>query len=132
VFSLDLKEEKLEALDSLRHDLGKYLRMPIAFLPSESSAKEVREALVMALHQTKSQGGRYESAREIWEAFVAKNAQNLEEIQEYLVLVDVVERAFRWERALEDEELLDQSAITRDLGEVYSQITRLIGEVSDA
>jgi len=132
VFSIDVREETLESLDSLKHDLGKYLRMPVAFLPKDASTKDIRDALMMALHQTKSKGGRYESARELWEDFVEKNAHNLNQFAEYTVLRKGVDRAIQWERALQDDALLDQNAITRDLGEVHNQITRLIGAVSDA
>jgi hypothetical protein len=37
----ELKEELLEALSDLKHDLGKYIKLPVTMLPREADPSEV-------------------------------------------------------------------------------------------
>lgn len=40
-----MDDETMDALLDLSHDLGKYLRLPLALLPVDAGPAEVREAL---------------------------------------------------------------------------------------
>ena len=61
------KEELLDILLDLKHDLGKYLRLPLALLPADASPKEVREALKTGLFSTRKSGVKTTSAQELFD-----------------------------------------------------------------
>jgi hypothetical protein len=61
-------EELEDVLDTLCHDLGKYLLMPISMLPRDAGPDALRAALCRALHETRRGPGGVETAREIYEA----------------------------------------------------------------
>ena len=51
--SEDLKEELLEALYDLKHDLGKYIKLPVLMLKKEASAVELSAEVIRAVEQTR-------------------------------------------------------------------------------
>lgn len=132
MFQMDAEDPVLEALSQLKHDLGKYMRMPVAFLAPDASKEDLKQALEMALFQTRSGAGGTQTAKEIWGAFVTDYASALEGHLGFTELTSSVEEALAWEEALSDETVLDQAAITRDLSQVGVQITCLMGELMDA
>ncbi len=132
MYSMDTENPALEALDQLKHDLGKYIRMPVAFLAPDASKQDLKQALEMALLQTRSGGGAAQSAKEIWQDFVTENSSTLEGHIGFTELTSAVEDALAWEVALSDESRLDQAAITRDLGQISVLISSLMRELSDA
>ena len=130
--SMDTENPVLDALDQLKHDLGKYMRMPVAFLAPDASKDDLKQALEMALLQTRSGGGRTQTAKEIWQDFLVDNSSALEGHIGFTELTSAVESALAWEAALSDESRLDQVAITRDLGKVSVLISSLMQELNDA
>ena len=49
-----MDDDMLDALYDLKHDLGKYIRMPVAMLPADAPVQELREALHAAIFATRN------------------------------------------------------------------------------
>jgi len=120
-------EATIDALLDLQHDLGKYIRMPIAFLPRDADPAALRRALHKALRQTRSGPGGVRSARDLWRDFEAELGATLGARPGYDSLVAAVETAIAWEGALDDAgATLDRPRIEADLGAVTTAIRELI------
>lgn len=120
----------VDALLDLQHDLGKYIRMPIAFLPREADNSALRKALTKALRQTRSGPGGVHSARSLWHDFEREVGEALAGQPGYLQLVEVVQTALAWEAVLDDgAAVLDRPRIEAELGAVVTAIRELIGAV---
>jgi hypothetical protein len=120
-----------EALIDLKHDLAKYIRMPVAWLSPAANQEDLRAALKLALFETRVQGDQRVSAREIWEQFRAEFGDNLAQTSGGKTLVDAVERALRWGDHLEDPAPLERATILGDMERVGSEIRAIIEEVGD-
>ena len=48
------REALVEALYDLKHDLGKYIRLPVAMLPSDATEGEVASAVMQGVERTRS------------------------------------------------------------------------------
>jgi hypothetical protein len=71
------REDLIELLRDLRHDLGKYIRLPLAMLPREAGDEEVRSALRQALQATRRGPAGDVPARAIWQQFLEQCRGNL-------------------------------------------------------
>jgi hypothetical protein len=118
----------LDLLLDLKHDLGKYLVLPIALLPSDADASALRAALERALRQTRSSRGVTRSAREIWQDFDAELSGALSPGCGLDDLRRAIERALEWEHALAAHGTLDRAALERDFAAVQVAIAALIDE----
>ena len=67
--SNDHMEDAVDILLDLKHDLGKYLLLPLRMLPADASDEAFREALRRALFETRKQGTTVRSGADIWEEF---------------------------------------------------------------
>lgn len=119
-------DDLLDALADLQHDLGKYILLPISMLPADATDADVRDALRIALRETRTGPGGSRSAAEIWRGFLAEVGRGLEEIPAWTDLTRAVDQALAWEPGI-DGMVLDRRAIQKDLHAV-SQITRRITE----
>jgi len=119
----------LDLLLDLKHDLGKYLLLPIGLLPKDAGEPELRDALRRALLQTRVSRGQSQSARELWQAFAAELGSELAGSAALAQLRAAVERALAWERALAPEVALERALLERDLQAVQAAIAALIAEV---
>jgi hypothetical protein len=119
----------LDLLLDLKHDLGKYLLLPIGLLPRDASEAALREALRRALRETRTSRGRTQSARELWQAFVAELGGELAHSTALAQLQAAVDRALSWERALDQAAPLERVPLERDLQAVQAAIAALIAEV---
>jgi hypothetical protein len=133
-----MTDDALELLLDLKHDLGKYLLLPLALLPKNADDAALRDALMRALLQTRTRrvpadpnggnGGKHVSAEELWRDAAAE-LQRSGCAREALARIDAaVQRALAWQHALARQGALDRSAIERDLGAVQSAIAELIDE----
>ncbi len=113
------REDLLDALDELQHDLGKYLRLPLAMLPRDAGPELVREAAQTALLRTRRGAGGVTSAEDIWRAFVDEVGAALP----LNTLEPVVARALAWRGRLDE---LDREALEADLGAVSGAIRALM------
>ena len=120
-----------EALCDLRHDLAKYIRMPIAWLSEEAGQEELRSALELALFKTRVHAGSTTTAREIWERFLVDQRASLSQYHGFESLTESVEKALNWAHALDKSDLLDRGTILADFEHVAGTIRSLIEEVKD-
>ena len=125
----------LELLLDLKHDLGKYLLLPLALLPKDADDSAVRAALRRALLQTRTRraggpngtdGSRHLSAAEIWRDAAAELERAGCARDALAPIEPAVEHALWGPRALDDEAALERMAIERDLGAVQAAIAALI------
>jgi hypothetical protein len=131
----------LDLLLDLKHDLGKYLLLPLTLLPRNADGPAVREALTRALLQTRTRsraasgaGGEhpgYVSARELWAGFSAELARAGLGGARIVPLQQAVERALAWERVLAEQSSIERAAVERDFRAVQAAIAQLIAEVGD-
>jgi hypothetical protein len=120
-----------ETLIDLKHDLGKYLVLPLAMLPRDAAQADVRAALARALLQTRKDRAGTHTARSVWQRFEGELAPALSASPAYAALRAAVERALAWEPRLADEAALERTAIETDLRAVQHAIAALIAEVQD-
>ena len=123
------REELVDLLSDLQHDLGKYLRLPFSLLPREADAGQVRAALEAALFQTRRGPAGTRGAREIWKTFLDEAGGRLSGFAAFSVLESAVLRALGWRRALENAAPLDRGSVEADLGAVAAAIQALLEEV---
>jgi len=117
-----------DLLADLAHDLGKYLRLPLAWLPPEADEAAVREAAREALLATRRKAGVATPAADIWADFLAEVGETLDGFAEWPPLVAAVEAALAWGTRLDGP--VDRAAIAADLGAVTPAIRALLDEVS--
>jgi len=120
-------DDLLDALADLQHDLGKYILLPISMLPGDATDDDVRDALRVALRETRTAPGGTRSAAEIWRGFLAEVGDALEEIPAWTDLTRAVDQALAWEPSIDGNAVLDRRAIQQDLHAV-SRVTRRITE----
>ena len=120
----------VDRLDDLRHDLGKYLRLPLAFLPPGAPEPEVRQAVSDGLFATRRQGQQVRTARAMWEAFWGDLPGSIRSSGALRALGESVERALAWEKRLDDPEPIDRALAWRDLNGVGDAIGRCLETVA--
>lgn len=121
-------EEIIEALADLKHDLGKYLRMPLAMLPADASDAEVREAIRAAVFETRKTPKGVRGASDIWEAFLDEARGSISEYAGFAALDEAVGAALAWGDA---DRSPDRELAGADMARVSEAIQRLIEEVAD-
>lgn len=137
----DEREDLIDLLLDLEHDLAKYLAMPFGFLPAGAQPDEVRCALSRALLATQQGSGGTRPARALWAQFVAVAPAALRRSPRYAVLETAVETALAWERCVRPlspaggppadlSVPLDRAAIERDLRAVSPAIRDLINHLN--
>lgn len=121
------REELLDELLDLQHDLGKYIQMPLSFLPQDASAAQLSTAVRKALFETRSGPDSVQSARSIWSAFESRFSAQLESYETFVHLRKVVERALAWESANGE---LNRDEVSADLAAISPAIRNVIDEVN--
>jgi hypothetical protein len=123
------RDDLLDALLDLKHDLGKYIRLPVAMLPADAGAEELRQALATAINQTRKGPAGARSAAEIWAAFLDEVGGAIDRFDAAARLRAAVDRALAWGDRIGDDEL-ERPAIEGDLSAVGTSVQRLIEEVN--
>ena len=123
-------EELVDALYELKHDLGKYIRLPVAMLPKEAPLEDVIAAVTRGIDRTRNGPRGVRSARDIWRAFHAEWGDALGALEIYEALGVAVERAVGWSAqvAAADSEWR-RADVERDLTAVGRGIEALLVEV---
>ncbi|MCA9543286.1 MAG: hypothetical protein KC613_02820 [Myxococcales bacterium] len=120
------RDELMDVLLDLKHDLGKHLPRPVRWLPPDASADDLRAALRQALERT--HGGR--SAAALWadaEGELASVAQR----PAFQALALAVQRALAWGARLDDPDAaLDRAAVEADLLAVGPAVAALMDAVA--
>ncbi|MBW2277188.1 MAG: hypothetical protein JRF63_06830 [Deltaproteobacteria bacterium] len=126
------RDDVLDALLDLKHDLGKYIRLPLAMLPAEAGDAEVREALGTALLKTRNGPNGVHTAEDLWSGFTEEVGRAIAGYTSAPGLRETVERALAWRASLEnDADAIDRQQAETELGAVREAIQRLIEEVHD-
>jgi len=122
-------DDIVDALDDLQHDLGKYLRLPLAFLPADASAEDVREAARRALFETRRAGAVIDDAASIWGRFREEMNGALDALPTFHTLTTQVDRALEWSQPLrEHQAAIDRLRIEAD----FSAVGQAIRDLRDA
>lgn len=116
-----------ELLDDLRHDLAKYLRLPLRLLPHDADDELVREAVERALLRTQHTAAGTRSAREIYADRRSALMTATPDPARLRALDAAVQTALRWELVLVSGAPLDRASIDRD----FDALTRLIDDWLD-
>ena len=122
------RDDLLDALADLQHDLGKYIAMPLRMLPVEADEAAVRDALERALRRTRSGREGVQSARDLWTAFVAEIPAGLPALAD---LEAAVARALAWDTALDDGAAIDRARLEADFEAVGAAARAAIGRLRD-
>jgi hypothetical protein len=120
----------LELVLDLKHDLGKYMLLPLALLPKAADEAAVRAALARGLLRTRSRrtaaGEETQSAREIWQASLPELRAGALPQAALAQLERAMERALSWERVLQDGVAFDRVAVEGDLLSVQRAFADLL------
>jgi hypothetical protein len=119
-----------ELLDDLRHDLAKYLSLPLRMLPRDAGSAAVRAALIDALRHTHRSGRETTSARELYARSRARLVQAQASPARLRALDAAVATALAWEAALDRDEPLERAQIEAELAAVGAQIDAWLDEVA--
>ena len=126
------RDDLLDALFDLQHDLGKYLCLPLSWLPPEATPEEVRQATLKALLETRSGPAGNRSAADLWETFLEEVGEELQSAQQWPALNAAVSRALAWtETAQRADAPPSRPIITKDFTRVAETIRDLIKELSN-
>lgn len=121
-------DDLIDALADLKHDLGKYLRLPFSMLPPGETQEQLREAVERAILKTRSGPRGVRPARDIWSGFVEEIGARGMAFNSFPGLRDSVERALAW---LGETGKLDRVAIESDMAAVGKAVQGFIEEVLD-
>lgn len=123
-------EDLLDALYDLKHDLGKYIRMPVLMLPKDADPEVVAAEVERAIDRTRKGPTGVRSAMEIYRAFTAEWESVASAFKEYRALENAVERAVAWRRKVKSPDTSwTRAELERDLTQVGETILALIREV---
>lgn len=128
--SMNAQTVVVDRLHDLQHDLAKYIRMPLTFLPSHSTAYDLRDALHRALRETYRRGDRVIRADELWGECVEWLPAPVKQLESFRRLEHTVKRALAWERAIDDPAAaLERSVLLADFSAIGAAIDLLIMDV---
>ncbi len=119
----------IDLLLDLSHDLGKYVRMPLAFLPADADAEAVREAVRKAVLETRQGSKGTRSARSLWEAFLVQGGEALAGLRSFAALEVAVASALAWEERLDAEGGIDRVRAQEDFDAVSTAIRAVTEEL---
>lgn len=123
-------EELAETLYDLKHDLGKYIKLPLALLPKDATKLEVAQAVCRGVNETRSGPRGVISAKTLIDEFDVEWGEVLTDISTYDTLKRVVARAIACAtKAADDPDALSRDEVMADLAGVSEAIAVLISEV---
>jgi len=126
------REEFLEDLCDLKHDLGKYILLPVALLPKDAEPDELLDAVRTALDRTRMSGNQTLSAAVIWDRFVEKWKGKQLPAEAFQNLRFAIERALELKEQLHSGRTpIDRDNIQQILGSVRAKIEEMIAEVEN-
>ena len=122
-------DDIVDALDDLQHDLGKYLRLPLAFLPKDAPPDAVRAAARKALFETRRAGPTVQDAQSIWDTFRVEIDGALDAFPTFQALAKAMERATAWGSTLREEH---RPVERLDIEADFSAVGQAIRDLRDA
>ncbi|MEL6758756.1 MAG: hypothetical protein AAFP04_00005 [Myxococcota bacterium] len=124
------RETAIDRLYDLQHDLAKYIRMPLAFLPSHATPDEVRVALQRALRTTYRRAEDVLPASMLWQQCADSLPDAVRAHASFERLERVIERALAWDAAIDDVRVtIDRNRVLGDFGAITAAIDLLIADV---
>ncbi len=122
--------ELLDALFDLKHDLGKYLFLPLGMLPREAPLTEVIAAARKGLLQTRIAGDLSRDVADLWREFTDAWADGLSRFDAFERLSRAVDGARAWQNRLTTESpAFSRDELESDFKAVGQAIGALIEEV---
>ncbi|MCK9523724.1 MAG: hypothetical protein M0R76_11900 [Proteobacteria bacterium] len=122
-------DDVLEGLLDLQHDLAKYLRMPVAMLPADASASDLRAALHQALLETRRRGTDTRTAWQLWQNFLDSAPPALVSHPRFDALSQSVAAAWQLREVLnESRPMPPRQTLLDTLGAVTTHLQQLIAE----
>ncbi|MEL6543612.1 MAG: hypothetical protein AAFQ82_03240 [Myxococcota bacterium] len=126
----DAKEALVNELYDLQHDLAKYIRMPLTFLPSHATDSELRDAMRRALRETYRRGDEVVPAHRLWREFVHETPASIRRLESFSTLERAVTRALAWEHSIDQhDQPIDRSSVLTDFAAITASIDLLIVDV---
>lgn len=126
----DKLEELVESLYDLNHDLGKYIRLPLAMLPENASPSEVVSAIVEGIERTRKGPSGIRSAQDIFNAYHEEWGGVLSALETYRKLEEAFDRAVAWSRRVTDGNAdFDRAGVLTDLTAVGAAVAAVLAEV---
>lgn len=122
------RDDLVDALLDLQHDLGKYLRLPLAMLPPDASEDDLRQAAADALLRTRRGPTGVTPAATVWRDFLAEVGDALDARPSFQALGATVDRALAHGACVATA---DVSALRADLSAVSPAIRAVLDEVRD-
>ena len=130
---MENREELLDLLADLQHNLGKYIRLPMAMLGEGAGEEAYREALRCALLETRKGPSGVLSAQQIWDDFVKKAGGRLRGLSEFKVMVSAVKRALESEMYIDPgSPPMPMADIQEDFAAISDAIRHLMEGVENA
>ncbi len=130
---MENRDELLDLLADLQHNLGKYIRLPMAMLGEGAGEEQYRTALKSALLQTRRGPSGVLSAQQIWDSFIQEAGPQLRGMPEFRALVTAVKQALAWEIYIDPgSPPMPLSDIQDDLASISDAIRHLLEGVKNA
>jgi hypothetical protein len=129
----DEKEDLLEALSDLKHDLGKYIKLPVTMLPGDADSAEVARQVKQAIQRTRRGPEGDRPAADIFGAFTAEWDEVIRAFRGYRTLCRALARAISWStRVDEGPQTWSRKDVEADLKMVGETIQALMQEIESA
>lgn len=125
------KDELVEILMDLKHDLGKYMFLHLSHLTQDSPPDMVNEALHTALYETRTVSGVTQSAEQIWQRYKNELALLDYSFDGHARLISAVEAALSMQQFLSrsNERPIHVRQIQKIARQISETISQLILEV---
>jgi hypothetical protein len=124
------RDDLLDALADLQHDLGKHAPLPLRMLPADADDRAVRAAARDALRRTRRGPNGVTDAATLWDDFRVEVGP-LPAGPAADALREAVARALAWDARLDAPAPLDRAALTADLAALSPAIRALMDAVAD-
>ena len=90
----DTREALVETLDELKHDLGKYIKLPVAMLPKDAPKEALAEQIIIAVEETRRGPTGVLTAQMLYDRFSKEWGGILKGISSYERLKEALGRAY--------------------------------------
>ncbi len=128
---MNQREALLEALYDLKHDLGKYIRLPVTLLPKDAAREDLVHQTRKAVFETRQGPDGVLSAEEVFKRFAAEWDAVARAFNGYGTVREALARAVLWgERVADPTARWERDDLVRDLSRVGAAIQAWIQEVS--
>ena len=117
-------------LEDLRHDLVKYVRLPLRMLPGDAEPDAVRGALECALFRTRESPQQVLSAREVYARARPELLAAEPDFARLRTFEAALNRVLDWEVALRGVRPLDRAQLESDLAALTGALDAWVAEVS--